>query len=80
MQSMLVVGYPLALVAVRDVAWLGCRSSDGGKIWPHADWERGRRAAGVCREVYGGVSQAARKPARAASGARDLVVVMPTAR
>ena len=55
LQSMLVVGYPLALVAFgvwRDVG--GPVEGDGAEDLAHADWESWTaRGAAVCREVYG---------------------------
>src|SRR5213594_5071297 len=56
LQSMLVVGYPLALVAF--AAWRGVGGpapveGDGADL-AHADWESwAARGAAVCREVYG---------------------------
>src|SRR6266853_1736699 len=52
LQSMLVVGYPLALVAF--AAWRGVGGpapveGDGAEDLAHADWE----SWAVCREVYG---------------------------
>src|SRR2546428_5589651 len=76
LQSMLVVGYPLALVAF--AAWRGVGGpapieGDGAEDLAHADWESwAARGAAVCREVYGArLSQVAREPARAAPGARE---------
>src|SRR5436190_572728 len=57
LQSMLVVGYPLALVAF--AAWRGVggpapAEGDGAEDLAHADWESwAARGAAVCREVYG---------------------------
>src|SRR3989449_4198193 len=57
LQSMLVVGYPLALVAFG--AWRGVGGpapveGDGAEDLAHADWESWTaRGAAVCREVYG---------------------------
>src|SRR5881409_61735 len=57
LQSMLVVGYPLALVAF--AAWRGVGGpapieGDGAEDLAHADWEAwAARGAAVCREVYG---------------------------
>ncbi len=57
LQSMLVVGYPLALVAF--AAWRGVGGpapveGDGAEDLAHADWESwAARGAAVCREVYG---------------------------
>src|SRR6266545_5286467 len=57
LQSMLVVGYPLALVAFG--AWRGMGgpapvAGDGAEDLAHADWESwAARGAAVCREVYG---------------------------
>jgi 4-carboxymuconolactone decarboxylase len=57
LQSMLVVGYPLALVAFG--AWRGVGGpapveGDGAEDLAHADWEAwAARGAAVCREVYG---------------------------
>ncbi len=57
LQSMLVVGYPLALVAF--AAWRGVggpapSEGDGAEDLAHADWEAwAARGAAVCREVYG---------------------------
>ena len=57
LQSMLVVGYPLALVAFgvwRDVAGPAPVEGDGAEDLAHADWESwAARGAAVCREVYG---------------------------
>src|SRR5881296_421261 len=57
LQSMLVVGYPLALVAF--AAWRGVGGpapieGDGAEDLAHTDWESwAARGAAVCREVYG---------------------------
>ncbi|HKW40102.1 MAG TPA: carboxymuconolactone decarboxylase family protein [Gemmatimonadales bacterium] len=57
LQSMLVVGYPLALVAFG--AWRGVNGSspphqDAAEELAHADWESwAARGAAVCRAVYG---------------------------
>src|SRR5213083_1494713 len=57
LQSMLVVGYPLALVAFG--AWRGVGGpapveGDGAEDLAHADWESwAARGAEVCRAVYG---------------------------
>src|SRR6266487_3951499 len=57
LQSMLVVGYPLALVAF--AAWRGVGGpapieGDGAEDLAHADWQAwAARGAAVCREVYG---------------------------
>ncbi len=57
LQSMLVVGYPLALVAFG--AWRGMGgpapvAGDGAEDLAHADWESwAARGAAVCRAVYG---------------------------
>jgi 4-carboxymuconolactone decarboxylase len=56
LQSMLVVGYPLALVAFG--VWRGvggpAPEGDGAEDLAHADWESwAARGAAVCREVYG---------------------------
>ncbi len=57
LQSMLVVGYPLALVAFG--AWRGVGGpapveGDGAEDLAHADWESWTaRGAAVCRAVYG---------------------------
>src|SRR5713226_6362041 len=56
LQSMLVVGYPLALVAFG--AWRGvggpAPEGDGAEDLAHANWESwAARGAAVCREVYG---------------------------
>ena len=57
LQSMLVVGYPLALVAF--AAWRGVGGpapveGDGAEDLAHADWKSwAARGAAVCREVYG---------------------------
>jgi 4-carboxymuconolactone decarboxylase len=56
LQSMLVVGYPLALVAFG--VWRGVGGpppeGDGAEQLAHADWESwAARGAAVCREVYG---------------------------
>src|SRR6266446_3691943 len=66
LQSLLVVGYPLALVAFgvwREVAGAGARAgASGGTEQPdgaaeqlaHEDWEAwARRGADVCQAVYG---------------------------
>ena len=57
LQSMLVVGYPLALVAFgawRGVAGPAPVEGDGTEDLAHADWESwAARGAAVCREVYG---------------------------
>jgi 4-carboxymuconolactone decarboxylase len=57
LQSMLVVGYPLALVAFgvwRDVGGPAPVEGDGAEDLAHADWESWTaRGAAVCREVYG---------------------------
>src|SRR2546428_2025909 len=57
LQSMLVVGYPLALVAF--AAWRGVGGpapieGDGAEDLAHADWESwAARGAAVCREEFG---------------------------
>ena len=55
LQSMLVVGYPLALVAFG--AWRGVGGPapvEGAEDLAHADWETwAARGAAVCRAVYG---------------------------
>src|SRR5213592_4159228 len=57
LQSMLVVGYPLALVGF--AAWRGVGGpapveGDGAEDLAHADWESwAARGAAVCRAVYG---------------------------
>src|SRR5881396_2434951 len=57
LQSLLVVGYPLALVAFG--AWRGVGGpapveGDGAEDLAHADWESwAARGAAVCRAVYG---------------------------
>ena len=56
LQSMLVVGYPLALVAF--AAWRGVGGpvpeGDGAEDLAHADWQSwAARGEAVCREVYG---------------------------
>src|SRR3989475_9013262 len=57
LQSMLVVGYPLALVAFAAWRAVGGRApveGDGAEDLAHADWESwAARGAAVCREVYG---------------------------
>jgi 4-carboxymuconolactone decarboxylase len=57
LQSMLVVGYPLALVAFgvwRAVDGPAPAPQSGAEDLAHADWESwAARGAGVCREVYG---------------------------
>ena len=55
LQSMLVVGYPLALVAFRTWRGLGAPvEGDGAEDLAHADWQAwAARGAVVCREVYG---------------------------
>src|SRR5882762_8345608 len=57
LQSMLVVGYPLALVAFgawRGVGGAAPVAGDGAEDLAHADWEAwASRGAAVCREVYG---------------------------
>jgi 4-carboxymuconolactone decarboxylase len=57
LQSMLVVGYPLALVAFgvwRDVGGPAPVEGDGAEDLAHADWESWTaRGVAVCREVYG---------------------------
>ncbi len=57
LQSMLVVGYPLALVAFGTWRGLGARiegDGAGAEDLAHADWEAwAARGAVVCREVYG---------------------------
>ena len=57
LQSMLVVGYPLALVAFgvwRAVGGPAPVEGDGAESLAHADWESWTaRGAAVCREVYG---------------------------
>jgi len=57
LQSMLVVGYPLALVAFGTWRGLGARIEGDGagpEDLAHADWEAwAARGAVVCREVYG---------------------------
>jgi 4-carboxymuconolactone decarboxylase len=55
LQSMLVVGYPLALVAFGTWRGLGVPvEGDGAEDLAHADWEAwAARGAAVCREVYG---------------------------
>src|SRR5216110_3194672 len=56
-QSMLVVGYPLALVAFaawRRVGGPAPIEGDGAEDLAHTDWESwAARGAAVCREVYG---------------------------
>lgn len=55
LQSMLVVGYPLALVGFG--VWRGVSGPpprEGVEELAHVDWESwARRGAGVCRQVYG---------------------------
>ncbi len=57
LQSMLVVGYPLALVAFgawRAVAGPALAEEHGAEPLAHEDWEAwAARGAAVCREVYG---------------------------
>ncbi len=57
LQSMLVVGYPLALVAFgawRAVGGPAPVEGDGAEDLAHADWESWTaRGAAVCRAVYG---------------------------
>ena len=57
LQSMLVVGYPLALVAFaawRAVGGPAPVEGDGAEDLAHANWESwAARGAAVCREVYG---------------------------
>ena len=57
LQSMLVVGYPLALVAFgvwRAVAGPAPAEGHGAEPLAHEDWEAwATRGAAVCREVYG---------------------------
>ena len=57
LQSMLVVGYPLALVALgvwRAVAGPTPAEGHGAEPLAHEDWEAwAARGAAVCREVYG---------------------------
>ena len=57
LQSMLVVGYPLALVAFgawRRVGGPAPVEGDGAEDLAHADWQSwATRGAAVCREVYG---------------------------
>ncbi len=57
LQSMLVVGYPLALVAFgvwRAVDGPAPAPESGAEELAHADWESwAARGAAVCREVYG---------------------------
>src|SRR5881296_2573729 len=57
LQSMLVVGYPLALVAFaawRRVGGPAPIEGDGAEDLAHTDWESwAARGAAVCREVYG---------------------------
>jgi 4-carboxymuconolactone decarboxylase len=57
LQSMLVVGYPLALVAFgvwRSVDGPTPARESGAEALAHADWEAwAARGAAVCREVYG---------------------------
>ena len=57
LQSMLVVGYPLALVAFgvwRGVGGPAPVEGDGAEDLAHEDWESwAARGAAVCREVYG---------------------------
>jgi len=57
LQSMLVVGYPLALVAFgvwRAVAGLAPAEGHGAESLAHEEWEAwAARGAAVCREVYG---------------------------
>src|SRR5436853_4422342 len=55
LQSMLVVGYPLALMAFGTWRGLGAPvEGDGAEDLAHADWEAwAARGAVVCREVYG---------------------------
>src|SRR5213593_4008305 len=57
LQSLLVVGYPLALVAFgawRRVGGPAPVEGDGAEDLAHADWQSwATRGAAVCREVYG---------------------------
>jgi 4-carboxymuconolactone decarboxylase len=57
LQSMLVVGYPLALVGFgvwRAVGGPGPVQDDGAEALAHHDWEAwAARGAAVCRQVYG---------------------------
>src|SRR5256885_8498079 len=55
LQSMLVVGYPLALVAFGTWRGLGAPvEGDGAEDLAHADWQAwAARGAVVCREVHG---------------------------
>ena len=57
LQSMLVVGYPLALVAFgvwRSLGGPAPVGGDGAEDLAHADWEAwAARGAAVCRAVYG---------------------------
>ena len=57
LQSMLVVGYPLALVAFGAWRRVGAPApveGDGAEDLAHADWQSwATRGAAVCREVYG---------------------------
>jgi len=55
LQSMLVVGYPLALVAFGSWRGLGVAvEGDGAEDLAHAEWEAwAARGAAVCRAVYG---------------------------
>src|SRR5207245_10337564 len=80
LQSMLVVGYPLALVAFG--AWRGVGGpapveGDGAEDLAHADWESwAARGAAVCRAVYGRSDHKLRVNLRALHPAQeDLVVV-----
>src|SRR5438874_10164411 len=57
LQSMLVVGYPLALVAFgvwREIAGLTAEGGQAAEPLAHEDWQAwADRGAAVCREVYG---------------------------
>ena len=57
LQSMLVVGYPLALVAFgvwREIAGLTAEGGHAAEPLAHEDWQAwADRGAAVCREVYG---------------------------
>src|SRR5213593_1652350 len=54
LQSMLVVGYPLALVAFGAWRGVGGPAPEGAEDLAHADWETwAARGAAVCRAVYG---------------------------
>src|SRR2546426_12098402 len=80
LQSLLVVGYPLALVAFgawRRVGGPAPVEGDGAEDLAHADWQSwATRGAAVCREVYGRAYHKLLVNLRALHPAReDLVLV-----